>query len=97
MVFDAAHHQGTHLNLGHVAEMGSLADGNFPCVFREYRNISEGDGADRMQQARYFSDRQYFAVIDVEIPERLAAFMKGTKKSVPMSKEFKDFKAFLMK
>ena len=35
--------------------------------------------------------------IDVEIPERLAAFMKGTKKSVPMSKEFKDFKAFLMK
>ena len=35
--------------------------------------------------------------IDVEIPERLAAFMKGTKKSVPMSKEFKDFKAFLIK
>lgn len=35
--------------------------------------------------------------IDVEIPERLAAFMKGTKKSVPMSKDFKDFKAFLMK
>ena len=35
--------------------------------------------------------------IDVEIPERLAAFMKGTKKSVPMSQEFKDFKAFLMK
>ena len=35
--------------------------------------------------------------IDVEIPERLAAFMKGSKKSVPMSKEFKDFKAFLMK
>ena len=35
--------------------------------------------------------------IDVEIPERLAAFMKGTKKSVPMSKEFKNFKAFLMK
>ncbi len=35
--------------------------------------------------------------IDVEIPERLAAFMKGTKKSVPMSKEFKDFKTFLMK
>ena len=35
--------------------------------------------------------------IDVEIPERLAAFMKGTKKSVPMSKDFKDFKTFLMK
>ena len=34
--------------------------------------------------------------IDVEIPERLAAFMKGTKQSVPMSKEFADFKEFLM-
>ena len=35
--------------------------------------------------------------IDVEIPDRLAAFMKGEKQSVPMTKEFGDFKAFLMK
>ena len=35
--------------------------------------------------------------IDVEIPERLAAFMKGTKQSIEMSKNFDDFKAFLMK
>jgi len=35
--------------------------------------------------------------IDVEIPERLAAFMRGQKQSVPMSKDFADFKAFLMK
>ncbi len=34
--------------------------------------------------------------IDVEIPDRLAAFMKGEKQSVPMTKEFSDFKAFLM-
>lgn len=33
---------------------------------------------------------------DVEIPERLAAFMRGKKESVPMSKEFNDFKTFLM-
>lgn len=33
---------------------------------------------------------------DVEIPERLAAFMRGKKESVPMSKEFNDFKSFLM-
>lgn len=33
---------------------------------------------------------------DVEIPERLAAFMRGKKESVPMSKEFNDFKLFLM-
>ena len=35
--------------------------------------------------------------IDVEIPDRLAAFMKGEKQSVPMTKEFKDFKDYLMK
>ncbi len=34
--------------------------------------------------------------IDVEIPERLAAFMKGTKQSVPMTKDFTDFKKYLM-
>jgi threonine synthase len=33
----------------------------------------------------------------VEIPAKLAAFMNGTKESVPMTKNFADFKAFLMK
>ena len=35
--------------------------------------------------------------IDVEIPERLANFMKGQKQSVPMTKDFADFKQDLMK
>lgn len=34
---------------------------------------------------------------EVQIPERLAAFMKGTKQSVEMTKDFDSFKAFLMK
>ena len=34
--------------------------------------------------------------IDVEIPDRLAAFMKGEKQSVPMTKAFADFKIYLM-
>ena len=34
--------------------------------------------------------------IDVEIPERLAAFIKGEKQSVPMTKDFKDFKQYLL-
>jgi len=34
--------------------------------------------------------------IDVKIPERLAAFMKGTKQSVSMTKDFADFKKYLM-
>jgi len=44
-----------------------------------------------------FKDTVESAIGDeVKIPERLAEFMKGTKQSVPMSKDFKDFKAFLM-
>ena len=35
--------------------------------------------------------------IDVEIPERLANFMKGQKQSVAMTKDFTDFKQYLMK
>lgn len=34
--------------------------------------------------------------IDIPIPERLQAFMKGTKQSVPMSKDFRDFKKYLL-
>lgn len=34
---------------------------------------------------------------DIEIPERLAAFMRGTKQSVPLSKDYAGFKVFLMK
>ena len=35
--------------------------------------------------------------IDVPIPDRLAAFMKGKKQSVPMTKDFTDFKDYLMR
>jgi threonine synthase len=33
---------------------------------------------------------------DVTIPSPLQEFMKGTKQSLPMSKDFADFKMFLM-
>ena len=35
--------------------------------------------------------------IDTPIPDRLAAFMKGEKQSVPMSSDFADFKQYLLK
>jgi threonine synthase len=34
--------------------------------------------------------------IDIEIPARLRAFMEGEKQSVPMTKDFADFKKYLM-
>ncbi len=33
---------------------------------------------------------------DIDIPARLQAFMKGTKQSIDMTREFADFKAYLM-
>ena len=33
---------------------------------------------------------------DIEIPAKLQAFMKGTKQSIPLSKEFGEFKQFLL-
>lgn len=33
---------------------------------------------------------------DIEIPARLAEFMKGEKKSIEMTKDFEAFKKFLM-
>jgi threonine synthase len=33
----------------------------------------------------------------IEIPEKLQSFMKGTKQSIEMSKDFESFKSFLMK
>ena len=35
--------------------------------------------------------------IDTAIPDRLAAFMRGTKQSVALSKDFSDLKAYLLK
>ena len=34
--------------------------------------------------------------IDLPIPEKLQAFMRGTKQSVPLTSDFADFKAFLL-
>ncbi len=35
--------------------------------------------------------------IDIDIPERLQAFMRGEKQNVEMSKDFQDFKQYLLK
>ena len=68
-----------------------------------YRALQEGlkDGeygvfCETAHPAKFKETVDSITLGDVEIPERLAAFMRGKKESVPMSKEFNDFKAFLM-
>lgn len=46
--------------------------------------------------AKFLEKVEAILGIGVEIPQKLQEFMKGTKQSVPMTKEFGDFKAYLM-
>ena len=68
-----------------------------------YRALQEGFGEDEVgffletaHPAKFKSVVEDITGQSVAIPPRLVAFMKGEKQSVPMSRDFQDFKAFLM-
>ena len=68
-----------------------------------YRALQEGLGEDEVgffletaHPAKFKSVVEDITGQSVAIPPRLEAFMKGEKQSVPMSRDFQDFKAFLM-
>lgn len=80
---------------------GYLLDPHGACGFRA---LSEGlqDGevgvfCETAHPAKFRETVEAITHREVEIPERLAAFMKGTKQSIPMSSRFEDFKAFLLR
>ena len=81
-------------------ENGYILDPHGACG---YRALKEGlrDGetgvfCETAHPAKFKDTVEAVINSTVEIPERLAAFMRGTKQSVPMTKDFGDFKAFLM-
>jgi threonine synthase len=68
-----------------------------------YRALAEGLRPDEMgvfletaHPAKFKTTVDNILGTDIEIPAKLQAFMKGTKQSVPMTKAFDDFKAYLM-
>lgn len=82
------------------AETGYILDPHGACG---YRALQEGlkDGevgvfCETAHPAKFKETVDGIIGGDVEIPERLAAFMRGQKQSVEMSKDFEDFKHFLM-
>ena len=81
-------------------ETGYILDPHGACG---YQALAEGLAADETgvfcetaHPAKFKEKVDEIVGIDVAIPDRLAAFMKGTKQSVPMTKDFADFKAYLM-
>ena len=68
-----------------------------------YRALAEGLHGDELgvfletaHPAKFKTTVDNILGTDIAIPAKLQAFMKGTKQSVPMSKDFADFKAYLM-
>ena len=84
-----------------LAETGYQLDPHGACGYRALQEgLQEGEVGLFLETAHPAKFKQTVDDIcggDVAIPERLQAFMKGTKQSISMSKEFNDFKAFLMK
>jgi threonine synthase len=83
------------------AETGYVLDPHGACGYRALEEQLQpgeiGIFCETAHPAKFKEKVDDILGIDVEIPERLQAFMKGTKQSVPMTKDFEDFKAYLMK
>jgi threonine synthase len=82
-------------------ETGYILDPHGACGYRaleeQLKHGEVGIFCETAHPAKFKEKVDEILGIDVEIPERLQAFMKGEKQSVAMTKEFADFKQFLLK
>ena len=82
------------------AETGYILDPHGACGYRALKEGLKkeeiGVFCETAHPAKFKEKVDDILSIDIEIPKRLAEFMKGEKKSVPMSKDFADFKKYLM-
>ena len=84
-----------------LAETGYQLDPHGACGYQALRDgLKEGEVGFFLETAHPAKFKQTVDEIcggDVAIPERLQAFMKGTKQSVSMSKDYDEFKRILCK
>lgn len=83
------------------AETGYILDPHGACGYRALEEQLKpgeiGIFCETAHPAKFKEKVDEILGLDIEIPERLQAFMKGKKQSIEMSKDFEDFKQFLMK
>ena len=83
------------------ADTGYILDPHGACGYQALADgLQEGEigvFCETAHPAKFKEKVDEILGIDVEIPDRLAAFMKGEKQSVPMTKNFDDFKRYLMR
>ena len=79
---------------------GYLLDPHGACGYRALREMlqpgEQGVFLETAHPAKFRDTVEAIVKSEVEIPEKLQAFIRGTKQSVPMTAEFEDFKVFLM-
>lgn len=80
---------------------GYILDPHGTCGYRALREgLKDGEVGvfcETAHPAKFKDTVEPIIGAEVAIPERLAAFMRGTKQSVEMSKDFASFKNYLMK
>ena len=79
---------------------GYLLDPHGACGYRALAEMlqpgEQGIFLETAHPAKFRDTVEAIIKAEVAIPEKLQAFMRGTKQSVPMTAEFADFKAYLM-
>ena len=82
-------------------ETGYLLDPHGACGYRALaENLKPGENGvflETAHPAKFLQTVEDIIGTEVKIPEKLQAFMRGTKQSVPMQKDFASFKAYLLK
>ena len=83
------------------ADTGYVLDPHGACGYRALKeNLQPGEVGvfcETAHPAKFKEKVDQILGTDIAIPERLQAFIKGEKQSVPMSKDFSSFKSYLMK
>lgn len=82
-------------------ETGYLLDPHGACGYRALaEQLQPGETGvflETAHPAKFLQTVESIIGVEVQIPEKLQAFMKGQKESVPMEKDFASFKSYLMK
>lgn len=83
------------------SETGYLLDPHGACGYRalaeQLQSEETGVFLETAHPAKFLQTVESILGVEVQIPDKLQAFMKGQKESVPMEKDFASFKSYLMK
>ena len=82
-------------------ETGYVLDPHGACGYQALKDLLQpgeaGVFCETAHPAKFKEKVDDILSADIAIPAHLQEFMKGTKQSIEMSKDFADFKAYLLK